>query len=163
MYVYIYIHIYIGTLWKHVEYRNMHSEVRRSRRLIISLYEDMYMYIFIYILVYICIHIYECVYVFTYICLHIYVHKYIYIYTYIYVYIYTYIYLYRLVISFVATVVNYEYAFYWYFYQDGTITYEIKLTGELSTNALSPDETVNSLYGTMVAPGMYICVVIRDY
>jgi Cu2+-containing amine oxidase len=43
-----------GTLWKHVEYRTGHSEVRRSR---------------------------------------------------------------RLVISFVATVVNYEYSMYWYFYQ----------------------------------------------
>eukprot|EP01041_Mallomonas_annulata_P010298 gene10298-21497_t len=98
-----------GTLWKHVEFRNGHSEVRRSR---------------------------------------------------------------RLVISFVATVVNYEYAFYWYFYQDGTIQYEIKLTGELSTNILSPHEInpshpsnptsshsqsqphSHSLYGTMVAPGV---------
>ena len=31
-------------------------------------------------------------------------------------------------------------AFYWNFYQDGTIDYQIKLTGELSTNALSPHE-----------------------
>jgi hypothetical protein len=43
-----------GILWKHMEYRNGHAEVRRSR---------------------------------------------------------------RLVLSFVATVVNYEYCFYWYFYQ----------------------------------------------
>jgi primary-amine oxidase len=43
-----------GILWKHMEYRNGHSEVRRSR---------------------------------------------------------------RLVLSFVATVVNYEYCFYWHFYQ----------------------------------------------
>ena len=82
-----------GILWKHVEYRNGHSEVRRSR---------------------------------------------------------------RLVISFVSTVVNYEYAFYWYFYQDGTINYEIKLTGELSTNSLSPgeDKTNGSMYGTLVADGV---------
>jgi len=39
----------------------------------------------------------------------------------------------RLVISFVSTVVNYEYCFYYYFYLDGTISFEIKLTGELST------------------------------
>lgn len=80
-------------LWKHVEYRTGHSEVRRSR---------------------------------------------------------------RLVLSFIATVVNYEYAFYWYFYQDGTISYEIKLTGELSTNALAPEELESgaSKYGTMVAPGV---------
>ena len=45
-----------GILWKHLEYRNGHAEVRRSR---------------------------------------------------------------RLVLSFVATVVNYEYAFYHYFYQVG--------------------------------------------
>ena len=31
-------------------------------------------------------------------------------------------------------VVNYEYAFYVSFYLDGSISYEIKLTGELSTN-----------------------------
>ena len=31
-------------------------------------------------------------------------------------------------------------AFCWNFYQDGTIDYQIKLTGELSTNALSPHE-----------------------
>ena len=43
-----------GILWKHMEYRNGHAEVRRSR---------------------------------------------------------------RLVLSFVATVVNYEYCFYWHFYQ----------------------------------------------
>ena len=45
-----------GILWKHMEYRNAHAEVRRSR---------------------------------------------------------------RLVLSFIATVVNYEYAFYWTFYQVG--------------------------------------------
>lgn len=35
----------------------------------------------------------------------------------------------RLVVSFVSTVVNYEYAFYWSFYLDGSIQLEIKLTG----------------------------------
>lgn len=36
--------------------------------------------------------------------------------------------------------------------QDGTIEYQIKLTGELSTNPLSPDEDPNSpTYGTLVA------------
>ncbi|BDA50132.1 Primary amine oxidase [Coccomyxa sp. Obi] len=81
-----------GILWKHMEYRNSHAEVRRSR---------------------------------------------------------------RLVLSFVATVVNYEYCFYWHFYQDGTIEYQIKLTGELSTNPLSPDEDpANPKYGTLVAEGV---------
>jgi len=29
-------------------------------------------------------------------------------------------------------------AFYWYLYQDGSIGYDIKLTGVLSTNLVSP-------------------------
>ncbi len=36
-----------------------------------------------------------------------------------------------------VTVVNYEYAFYYTFYQDGTISFEVKATGELSTNLLA--------------------------
>ncbi|MEO0489152.1 MAG: primary-amine oxidase, partial [Cyanobacteria bacterium J06659_2] len=56
----------------------------------------------------------------------------------------------RLVISFIATVGNYEYGFYWYFYQDGTIQYEIKLTGIVSTAAVMPSEVPK--YGTLVAP-----------
>ncbi len=39
----------------------------------------------------------------------------------------------RMVISWIATVANYEYAFYWNLYQDGTINFEIKLTGVVST------------------------------
>jgi len=46
----------------------------------------------------------------------------------------------RLVISFIATVANYEYGFFWYFYQDGTIEFEGKLTGIVSTGALPPGE-----------------------
>ncbi|KAA6416614.1 MAG: Cu2+-containing amine oxidase [Trebouxia sp. A1-2] len=79
-----------GILWKHMDYRTGHAEVRRSR---------------------------------------------------------------RLVLSFISTVVNYEYAFYWYFYQDGTIKHEIKLTGMLSTNALSFGETAPE-YGTLVVEGV---------
>jgi primary-amine oxidase len=56
----------------------------------------------------------------------------------------------RLVVSFIITVGNYEYAFYWYFYQDATIELEIKLTGIVLTAALAPGET--SDYGTVVAP-----------
>ncbi len=48
--------------------------------------------------------------------------------------------------------VNYEYAFYWSFYLDGSIGYEIKLTGELSTNLLSPGEDGPAPgWGTLVA------------
>jgi primary-amine oxidase len=54
----------------------------------------------------------------------------------------------RLVVSFVATVDNYEYGFCWYFYQDGTLQYEVKLTGILLCAALSDTPK----YGTLVAP-----------
>ena len=56
----------------------------------------------------------------------------------------------RLVISFVITAGNYEYAFYWYFYQDGTIEFEVKLTGIVLTSALAAGES--SDFGTLVAP-----------
>lgn len=59
----------------------------------------------------------------------------------------------RLVLSFIATVVNYEYLFYWYLIQDGSIEFEIKLSGELSTNLLSEGEEAPE-YGVMVAPGV---------
>ncbi|KAL7606545.1 diamine oxidase [copper-containing] 1, peroxisomal [Lactuca sativa] len=59
----------------------------------------------------------------------------------------------RLVVSFICTVANYEYGFYWYFYQDGKIEAEIKLTGILSLGALQPGEVRK--YGTMIAPGLY--------
>ena len=83
----------VGLLWKHVEYRNGHSESRRSR---------------------------------------------------------------ELVLSFIATVVNYEYLFYWRFKLDGSLELEIKLSGELSTNRLSPDEWDSSTptHGTLVAPNV---------
>jgi primary-amine oxidase len=54
----------------------------------------------------------------------------------------------RLAISFIATVDNYEYGFFWYFYQDGTIQYEVKLTGILLCGALIDSPK----YGTLVAP-----------
>ncbi|PZV02920.1 MAG: tyramine oxidase [Leptolyngbya sp.] len=59
----------------------------------------------------------------------------------------------RLVVSFIATVGNYEYGFFWYFYQDGTIQYEVKLTGMLSTAAVPPGEVPK--YGTLIAPQLY--------
>ena len=39
----------------------------------------------------------------------------------------------RLVVSSIATADNYEYAFYWYLYQDGSIECEVKLTGIVLT------------------------------
>lgn len=56
----------------------------------------------------------------------------------------------RLVVSFIATVANYEYGFFWYLYQDGTIQLEVKLSGIMNTMALAPGETTP--YGTEVAP-----------
>jgi primary-amine oxidase len=59
----------------------------------------------------------------------------------------------RLVISCFATVGNYEYGFFWYLYTDGTIQYEVKLTGVISTGAV-PDG-VEPRFGNKVAPGLY--------
>ncbi len=56
----------------------------------------------------------------------------------------------RLVVSFIITAGNYEYAIYWYFYQDASIEFEVKLTGIVLTSALAPGET--SDFGTLVAP-----------
>jgi primary-amine oxidase len=58
----------------------------------------------------------------------------------------------RLAVSMVATVGNYDYGFYWYFYQDGTIQVEVKLTGIVNTTALAPGQPAR--HGTEVAPGL---------
>ena len=58
----------------------------------------------------------------------------------------------RLVISSIATVGNYEYGFFWYFYQDGSMELEIKLTGIINTAGIAPGETPR--HGTIVAPGL---------
>lgn len=58
----------------------------------------------------------------------------------------------RLVVSSIATVGNYEYGFYWYFYLDGTIQLEVKLTGIMSTMAIGPGEVPD--FATVVAPGL---------
>ncbi len=59
----------------------------------------------------------------------------------------------RLVVSFWCTVGNYEYGFFWYFYQDGNIGFEIKLTGIIDTGAKPEGE--EDPHGEMVAPGLY--------
>jgi primary-amine oxidase len=59
----------------------------------------------------------------------------------------------RLVVSSVSTVENYEYGFFWYFYQDGNIGFEVKLTGILSLGAAREGETLK--HGAMVAPLLY--------
>jgi primary-amine oxidase len=59
----------------------------------------------------------------------------------------------RLVVSSISTVENYEYGFFWYFYQDGNIQFEIKLTGIPSLGAVRDGEKPK--YGTMIAPQLY--------
>ncbi len=59
----------------------------------------------------------------------------------------------RLVISSVSTVENYEYGFFWYFYQDGNIQFEVKLTGILSLGAVHDGEKLQ--HGTVIAPRLY--------
>ena len=56
----------------------------------------------------------------------------------------------RLVVSSIHTIGNYEYGFFWYFYLDGTIQFEAKLTGIVQTRAVAPGE--KPAYGTLVAP-----------
>ncbi|MEU7039924.1 primary-amine oxidase [Streptomyces varsoviensis] len=58
----------------------------------------------------------------------------------------------RLVVSFIATVGNYDYGFYWYFHQDGSIGFEAKSTGIVQTAAVAPG--AGSPHGTEVAPGL---------
>ncbi|HEX4701750.1 MAG TPA: primary-amine oxidase [Pseudonocardiaceae bacterium] len=59
----------------------------------------------------------------------------------------------RLVVSCWATANNYEYGFFWYFYVDGTIEFEVKLTGIVSTGAYAEGTTPE--FGTPLAPGLY--------
>ncbi|WP_248763856.1 primary-amine oxidase [Pseudarthrobacter sp. SSS035] len=60
----------------------------------------------------------------------------------------------KLVISFIATVANYEYAFYWHLFLDGSIEFLVKATGILSTAGQKPGE--KSPYGqTLNNDGLY--------
>jgi len=59
----------------------------------------------------------------------------------------------RLVVSSISTVENYEYGFFWYFYQDGNIQFEIKLTGILSLGTVRDGESPK--HGTLIAPLLY--------
>ena len=56
----------------------------------------------------------------------------------------------RMVVSSIATVGNYEYGFFWYFYLDGTIQAEVKLTGIIQTQAVRAGERVP--YANPVTP-----------
>ncbi len=58
----------------------------------------------------------------------------------------------RLVVSFIATVGNYEYGFYWYFYLDGNIQLEVKLTGIVSPMAIEPGS--QPAFANVIAEGV---------
>jgi primary-amine oxidase len=58
----------------------------------------------------------------------------------------------RMVVSFHATVANYEYLVYWRFYQDGTIECEVRATGIMVTSAFEGDPPP---HGTVVDERTY--------
>jgi primary-amine oxidase len=59
----------------------------------------------------------------------------------------------RLVVSFISTVGNYEYGFFWYFYQDGNIQLEVKLTGIVSPMAIEPGSDPGP-FATVIGEGV---------
>jgi primary-amine oxidase len=59
----------------------------------------------------------------------------------------------RLVLSFFATIGNYDYGFYWHFYPDGSLEAEVRLTGIIYTGSV-PDG-VEPKHGARVAPNLY--------
>ncbi|KAG6830086.1 hypothetical protein H0H92_002258 [Tricholoma furcatifolium] len=58
----------------------------------------------------------------------------------------------RLVVSMVCTLANYDYIWNYHFYQDGSIEFEIRLTGIPSVYVAGKDD--HSPYATLVAPGI---------
>jgi len=59
----------------------------------------------------------------------------------------------RFVASSIVTVNNYEYGYFWYFYQDGSIEFEAKLTGIVLTLADTPGKDHPS--ATELEPGLW--------
>ena len=59
----------------------------------------------------------------------------------------------RFVASSIVTVNNYEYGYFWYFYQDGSIEFEAKLTGIVLTLADTPGKSHPS--ATELEPGLW--------
>ena len=85
-----------GTLWKHTEYRTGHSEVRRSR---------------------------------------------------------------RLVLSFISTIANYEYGFYWYFYQVTPCCQQPCLALACCSSPAMRFEDLRTCAPNLVAPGDMHCTM----
>ena len=59
----------------------------------------------------------------------------------------------RLVISFFATIGNYDYGFFWYLYLDGSIQFEAKATGVVFCGADEPG--IDHPHATEIAPGLF--------
>ena len=58
----------------------------------------------------------------------------------------------RLVVSAIHTLGNYEYGFYWYFYLDGTIQMEVKLTGIVGVSAVGDGKGSDT--APLIAPSL---------
>ena len=56
----------------------------------------------------------------------------------------------RLVVSSFHTVGNCEYGFFWYFYLDGTLQMEVKLTGIVGVSAVAPGASTET--APLIAP-----------
>ncbi len=70
----------------------------------------------------------------------------------------------RLVISFISTIGNYDFAFYWYFYQDGSVEGQVRLTGCNATGLMEPDdrqtgyaETIGPSHKSMLHQHVFNC------
>ncbi|MEM3950766.1 primary-amine oxidase, partial [Saccharolobus sp.] len=64
----------------------------------------------------------------------------------------------RLVVSFWATLANYDYGFFWHFYQDGSIEFLVRLTGIINDDGATDK---NPKYGTLVTPEVYAPIHIH--
>jgi len=71
----------------------------------------------------------------------------------------------RLVISFICTIANYEYGFYFHFYLNGNIEIDVKLTGVLNTGAMSVEDLAlqaagggGRKYGTQLSRHLYAAI-----
>ncbi len=60
----------------------------------------------------------------------------------------------ELVLGYVSTVGNYDYAFDWIFHQDGTLEMKTGLTGVMSVKAVDPDAADHMDHGHMVAKAL---------
>lgn len=61
----------------------------------------------------------------------------------------------RLVVSYITTIANYDYGFYWQLYQDGKVELEVKLTGVLSTGLYSHEDGGSRPYGASLGNHLY--------